>query len=173
MVGHPDTVLANGLMKYTYETRGDLKKLLPTCKQPSAQQLAAAKAFQQKQQDTYNANAAKANQQLQAIEQQQTAAYSGQPQKPKSADERAMNRCITSGRLPASCTGNALLGGFTSMIGQATQMLVQRRRGYEAEIGAHDGWRLRRRRQLATRLHRRRCAGQLLFPVAQSRELQA
>ncbi len=34
-----------------------------------------------------------------------------------------MNRCITSGRLPASCTGNALLGGFTSMIGQATQML--------------------------------------------------
>jgi hypothetical protein len=45
MVGHPDTVLANGLMKYTYETRGDLKKLLPTCKQPSAQQLSAAKAF--------------------------------------------------------------------------------------------------------------------------------
>src|SRR5215469_7431718 len=25
MVGHPDTVLPNGLMKYTYETRGDLK----------------------------------------------------------------------------------------------------------------------------------------------------
>ena len=123
MVGHPDTVLPNGLMKYTYETRGDLKKLLPTCTQPSAKQLAAAKAFQDKQQATYNANVAKANQQLQTIEQQQTAAYSGQPQKPKSADERAMNRCITSGRLPASCTGNALLGGFTSMIGQATQML--------------------------------------------------
>ena len=123
MVGHPDTVLPNGLMKYTYETRGDLKKLLPTCKQPSAQQMAAAKAFQDKQQAAYNANVAKANQQMAAIEQQQTAAYSGQPQKPKSADERAMNRCITSGRLPASCTGNALLGGFTSMLGQATQML--------------------------------------------------
>jgi hypothetical protein len=123
MVGHPDTVLANGLMKYTYETRGDLKKLLPTCKQPTAQQLAAAKAFQDKQQATYNANVAKANQQLQSIEQQQAAAYSGHPQKPLSPDERAMNRCITSGRLPASCTGNALLGGFTSMLGQATQML--------------------------------------------------
>jgi hypothetical protein len=123
MVGHPDTVLANELMKYTYETRGDLKKLLPTCKQPSAQQLAAAKAFQDKQQATYNANVAKANQQLQTIEQQQTAAYSGHPQKPLSPDERAMNRCITSGRLPASCTGNALLGGFTSMLGQATHML--------------------------------------------------
>ncbi len=79
MVGHPDTVLPNGLMKYTYETRGDLKKLLPTCTQPSARQLAAAKAFQEKQQATYNANEAKANQQLQAIEQQQTAAMSGQP----------------------------------------------------------------------------------------------
>jgi hypothetical protein len=123
MVGHPDTVLANGLMKYTYETRGNLKKLLPTCTQPSTQQLAAAKAHQQKQQDIYNANVAKANQQLQDIEQRQTAAYSGQPQKPMSPDERAMNRCITSGRLPASCTGNALLGGFTSMLGQATQML--------------------------------------------------
>lgn len=123
MVGHPDTVLANGLMKYTYETRGDLKKLLPTCTQPSAQQMAAAKARQQKQQDIYNANVAKANQQLQTIEQQNAAAYSGHPQKPLSPDERAMNRCITSGRLPASCTGNALLGGFTSMLGQATQML--------------------------------------------------
>jgi hypothetical protein len=36
MVGHPDTILANGLMKYTYETRGALKKLFPACKQPSA-----------------------------------------------------------------------------------------------------------------------------------------
>jgi len=35
MVGHPDTVLPNGLMKYTYETRGNLKKLLPTCTQPT------------------------------------------------------------------------------------------------------------------------------------------
>src|SRR5258708_7631050 len=31
MVGHPDHVLANGVMKYTTETRGALKKLLPTC----------------------------------------------------------------------------------------------------------------------------------------------
>ena len=42
MVGHPDTTLSNGLMKYTYETRGALKKLLPTCKQPSAKDVAAA-----------------------------------------------------------------------------------------------------------------------------------
>jgi hypothetical protein len=127
MVGHPDTVLPNGLMKYTYETRGDLKKLLPTCKQPSAQQLAAAKAFQDKQQAAYNANVAKANQQMASIEQQQArqdAALSGQPQPSSDPETRAMNRCITSGRLPASCTGNALLGHFTSMIGQVTSGLL-------------------------------------------------
>ncbi len=45
MVGHPDSVLSNGLMKYTYETRGALKKLFPTCKQPSADEIARAKAL--------------------------------------------------------------------------------------------------------------------------------
>src|SRR5271156_4824584 len=48
MVGHPDHVMPNGLMQYTTMTREALKKLFPTCTQPSAQQVAAAKAFQQK-----------------------------------------------------------------------------------------------------------------------------
>jgi hypothetical protein len=55
MVGHPDTVLKNGLMKYTYETRGDLKKLLPTCKQPSSKDVASAQAFNKKIQDQQDA----------------------------------------------------------------------------------------------------------------------
>src|SRR5450432_1624726 len=50
MVGHPDHVMPNGLMKYTNETRGALKKLLPTCKQPSAEEIARAQAFEKKQQ---------------------------------------------------------------------------------------------------------------------------
>ena len=56
MVGHPDHVMPNGLMKYTNETRGSLKKLLPTCTQPSAAEIARAQAFEKKQQDLYNAN---------------------------------------------------------------------------------------------------------------------
>ena len=65
MVGHPDHVMPNGLMKYTNETRGALKKLLPTCKQPSAEEIAHAQAFEKKQQDLYNANEQKAIAQLQ------------------------------------------------------------------------------------------------------------
>ncbi len=34
-----------------------------------------------------------------------------------------MNRCITSGRLPASCTGNAMLGAFTQMLSSVSSIL--------------------------------------------------
>src|ERR1700683_3940324 len=61
MVGHPDRPTRNGIMAYTNETRGTLKKLLPTCTQPTAQELAKAEAFKKKQQEIYDANAAKAN----------------------------------------------------------------------------------------------------------------
>src|SRR5579864_2249238 len=37
MVAHPDRPKHNGFMAYTNETRGTLKKLFPTCKQPTAQ----------------------------------------------------------------------------------------------------------------------------------------
>jgi hypothetical protein len=114
MVGHPDTILPNGLMKYTNETRGALKKLLPTCKQPSADQVARAKAFEKKQNDLHEANIKKANDENDAIEARAQQVITGK--KPQTADERAITRCITSGRLPASCTGNALLGAFSQMI---------------------------------------------------------
>ncbi len=116
MVGHPDTILPNGLMKYTTETRGALKKLLPTCKQPTADQVARAKAFEKKQQDTYNANEKKANDENDAIEAR--ARQIGPAKKPRTPEEAAINRCITAGRLPATCTGNMLMKGFEGMIGQ-------------------------------------------------------
>ncbi len=120
MMGHPDTVMPNGLMKYTYMTRGDLKKLLPTCTQPSAKELAAADAFQKRQQAIQDANQQKANQQMQAYNQQQQAAAQpasyGQPAPPKTPEEREMRRCVSSGRLASSCTGNSLLGAFGQML---------------------------------------------------------
>jgi hypothetical protein len=122
MVGHPDHVMANGLMQYTNMTRGALKKLFPTCTQPSAKELAAAAAFKKKQQEIYDANVAKANPQMNnqsnAGRPQAQGAGLQQPTPPKNAEERAMRRCVSSGRLPATCTGNSLLGAFSQMIGQ-------------------------------------------------------
>jgi len=114
MVGHPDTVLSNGLMKYTYETRGALKKLFPTCKQPSADEMARAKAREKKQNDIYEANVKKANEENDAIEARAQAVITGKKQ--QTPEEKTLNRCITSGRLPATCMGNTLMKPFGEIV---------------------------------------------------------
>jgi hypothetical protein len=55
LVQHPDRPKHNCFAAYTNETRGTLKKMIPTCKQLSAQELAKVQAFQKKQQDTQDA----------------------------------------------------------------------------------------------------------------------
>jgi hypothetical protein len=115
-VAHPDRPKHNGFMAYTSETRGTLKKLLPTCKPPTAVELAQAEAFKKKQQEIYDKAVAKANPQPVAAPANTQAQPVGRPAPPKNAEERAMRRCVSSGRLPATCTGNSLLGMFGDMI---------------------------------------------------------
>jgi hypothetical protein len=126
-VAHPDRPKHNGFMAYTSETRGTLKQLLPTCTQPTAKELAAADAFKKKQQEIYDANVAKANPQANRPQPrlqpnpgavQNTAAAVQSVTPPKNAEERAIRRCVSSGRVPATCTGNLLLGAFSQMVSQ-------------------------------------------------------
>ena len=119
MVGHPDKILANGIMQYTTETRGSLKKKLPACTQPSAAEIAKAKAFNKKVQDKQDAAQKKAEADLDAQEanfKAQVAARANPQQKPMSQDERELNRCITAGRLPSVCTGGALMKPFGEIV---------------------------------------------------------
>lgn len=119
MVGHPDKILANGIMAYTTETRGSLKKKLPTCTQPSPAELAKAKAFNKKVQDKQEAAQKKAEADLDAQEanfKAQVAARANPQAKPMSQDERDLNRCITAGRLPSVCTGGALMKPFGEIV---------------------------------------------------------
>lgn len=118
MVAHPDHLTPNGLNTYTYLTRGALRKLLPTCQQPSTQELAARKAFEKKRQalidaqtPKYNAAPAPAT----APSQSAGVSYGALPPA-KDPQERAMRRCVSSGRLPSTCTGNSLMGMFTGVI---------------------------------------------------------
>ena len=120
MVGHPDRLHANGFMAYTNETRGALKKLFPTCTPAHAQatrrsgrpsrRSSRTSTTPTSRRPTSRSNAASrspdGNRQLRAAN------------APKNAEERAMRRCVTSGTLPATCTGNSLLGGFGQMISQ-------------------------------------------------------
>ena len=115
LVAHPDHMRPNGFPTYTNESRGNLKKLLPTCQSPSAQQVAAVKNFQQRQQTAQDA-AIKRAEASPPTPPMPTRAQVMESLQPKVPAERQMNRCIAAGRLPASCTGNALLGGFSQMI---------------------------------------------------------
>ena len=124
-VAHPDRPQHNGFMAYTTETRGTLKKLFPTCKPPTAQEVAAADAFKKKQDEIYAANVAKANPQPAASRAQPGNLQQPQQQvtPPKNEEERAIRRCVSSGRLPATCTGNSLLGAFGQMLGKVAPSL--------------------------------------------------
>jgi len=123
-VGHPDTILSNGMMKYTNETRGSLKKLLPTCKQPSADEIAKEKAFTKKVQDKQDALKKEAEAKLDVPPPAPVGSGGSSGMvKPQTAEQKALNRCITAGRLPASCTGNSLLGAFSQMVSQVLPSL--------------------------------------------------
>jgi hypothetical protein len=118
-VGHPEKP-RNGMDSYTNTTRGELKKLLPTCQQPSAQQLAKRKEFDQRLQAQRDADEKKAYDQMHPAE---TSATPGQRQ--MTPEQRKINRCVTSGRVMATCTGNALVNGFNQLIGQVAPALAK------------------------------------------------
>ena len=96
-VGHPDK-LKGGMDTYTSTTRGELKKLLPTCQQPSAQQVAKQKEFDQRLQARRDADEKRAYEQMHPPN---STAMPGQRQ--MTPEQRKVNRCVTSGRLPATC----------------------------------------------------------------------
>ena len=149
-VAHPDRPQHNGFMAYTSETRGSLKKLLPTCTQPTAKEIANEEAFKKKQQELYDAAVAKANPQPppQAANQPNAGrpqAPVGMPAPPKNAEERAIRRCISSGRIPATCTGNLLLGAFSNLVGQVMPSLAKEPTPGPEIAGVFEGpgkWRL-------------------------------
>jgi hypothetical protein len=67
------------------------------------------------------------------------------PTPPMSPEQRALNRCITSGRLPASCTGNSLLGAFSQMVGQVLPEAAKEAPPGPVRAGVFEGagsWRL-------------------------------
>jgi len=146
-VGHPDTILSNGLMKYTNETRGSLKKLLPTCKQPSADEVARTKAFDKKVADKQEAQRKAAEDSMKTPPPSSGGGGGGMgaPVKPQTPEQKKLNRCITAGRLPASCTGNSLLGAFGDMVAQVLPSVAKQPPPGINMAGVYEGagnWRL-------------------------------
>jgi len=122
LVAHPDRPLHNGFMAYTNETRGTLKKLLPTCKQPSAAAVAHAQAVTKKAQDAQDA----ALQKNLALMDTPTHGPSG-PEPPKNVksqrDKMRVARCLSAGRSETQCVGNEFGKAFEGAFAFAGSML--------------------------------------------------
>jgi hypothetical protein len=126
LVQHPDRPLHNGFVAYTNETRGALRKLLPTCKQPNADQVARVQAFQKKQTDTQEAIRQK---NLALMDAPPPAAGATPAASIKSQrDKLRLARCLSVGRSEMQCAGgefgNAFEGVFAfagSLIGGVKQ----------------------------------------------------
>lgn len=117
MVAHTDKMRPNGFPTYTNETRATLKKLLPTCQQPSAASVARVQAAQKKADDAYtaavNTPAPAAASQVSPVNINPAS---------QSDDERAATRCITAGRSPTLCGENGLGKWFEGAIGNGIAM---------------------------------------------------
>lgn len=141
MVGHPGTILPNGIMKYTYETRGALKKLLPTCTQPSSQVIAKAQAFNKRIQDQQDAAIKRA---------EQGNPYAAAPvaQPAEDPQTHAMRRCVAAGRPSSVCLGNGLMNSLMPNVNSLLSSVAPGIVGKEvtgpqvAGVFAGSGWRL-------------------------------
>ncbi len=73
------------------------------------------------------------------------AASAVRPTPPKNAEERAMRRCMSSGRIAATCTGNSLLGAFGQMVSQVLPSVAKEPDPGPELAGVYEGtgsWRL-------------------------------
>jgi hypothetical protein len=122
LVAHPDRPLHNGFVAYTNETRGTLRKLLPTCKQPSAAAVAHAQAVTKRAQDAQDA----ALQKNLALMDTPTHGPSG-PEPPKNVksqrDKMRVARCLSAGRTETQCVGNEFGKAFEGAFAFAGSML--------------------------------------------------
>ena len=103
LVQHPDRPKHNGFVAYTNETRGSLKKLLATCTQPTADQVAHAEAFAKKQQDKQDAIL---QQNLKLMDTPVPAPGSSTGNSKSQRDKVRVARCLSAGRTEGQCVGN-------------------------------------------------------------------
>src|SRR5271154_4085284 len=118
---HPDRPKHNGFVAYTNETRGTLKKLIATCKQPTADEVAHAEAFAKKQQDKQDAIL---QQNLKAMDTPVPAPGSASSASSKSQrDKVRVARCLSAGRTEGQCVGNEFGKAFQGVFDFAGSML--------------------------------------------------
>lgn len=110
MASYPDRPKPRGVTVTENTTRGEVRKLLATCKPPSAEEIAAGERSNQMTIDYQN----RAVQAQRDYVKQMQERMRGQTTDPGTL---AMRRCVAAGREPFECLGEVFQSGFKKMAG--------------------------------------------------------
>jgi hypothetical protein len=113
-IAHPDK-LYNGGVTFTYDTKANVRKLLSTCVQPTAEQVAREAAYEKRVKDQQDAAQKKT---LAGM----ASAQSFAPPPPTQLErERAeIRECIEAGREPTTCMGETMSKSLQGMMAEVS-----------------------------------------------------
>jgi hypothetical protein len=118
-IAHPDK-LYNGGVTYSYETKGNLRKLLPTCVQPTAEEIAREAAFQKRVKDQQDA-AQKKNLDGMAS----AKSFAPPPPTQLEREQAEIRECIEAGRQPTTCMGETMSKSLQGMMAEVNPAMAK------------------------------------------------
>jgi hypothetical protein len=111
-IAHPDK-LYNGGVTFTYDTKGNLRKLLATCTQPNAEEIAREAAFAKKVKDQQDAAQKKT---LAGMASAQS--FAPPPPTQLEREQAEIRECIEAGREPTTCMGETMSKSLQGMMAE-------------------------------------------------------
>jgi hypothetical protein len=111
-IAHPDK-LYNGGVTFTYDTKGNLKKLLATCVQPTAEEIAREAAHEKGVKDQQDAAQKKT---LAGMASAQS--FAPPPPTQLEREQAEIRECIEAGREPTTCMGETMSKSLQGMMAE-------------------------------------------------------
>jgi hypothetical protein len=118
-IAHPDK-LYNGGVTYSYDTKGNLRKLLSTCVQPTAEQIAREAASEKRVKDQQDA-AQKKN--LAGMASAQS--FAPPPPTQLEREQAEIRECIEAGREPTTCMGETMSKSLQGMMAEVNPAMAK------------------------------------------------
>jgi len=118
-IAHPEK-LYNGGVTYSYDTKVNLRKLLPTCVQPSAEQIARQAAFEKRVKDQQDAAQKKT---LAGMASAQS--FAPPPPTQLEREQAEIRECIEAGREPTTCMGETMSKSLKGMMAEVNPAMAK------------------------------------------------
>jgi len=118
-IAHPEK-LYNGGLTFTYDTKGNVRKLLSTCVQPTAEEIAREAAFEKRVKDQQDA-AQKKNLAGMAS----ARSFAPPPPTQLEREQGEIRECIEAGREPTTCMGETMSKSLQGMMAEVNPAMAK------------------------------------------------